>query len=147
MIDRASKIDASRPHGFRPPGDVHGEVEFRDVTLAYPTRAAGPMLRRFSLVAPGRAVTALIGERVSGTVAAVGLVERFYDVHAGAVLLDGADVRDLDITWLRAQVRIFTRNYALHPPPPRYTIIDLPEVVRASVGAVLGQTPPFLNAR
>lgn len=105
VIDRRSKVDASRPRGFRPPGEVQGEVEFRDVTLAYPTRAAGPMLRRFSLVASGKHVTALIGERVSGTVAAMGLVERFYDVHAGAVLLDGADVRDLDVTWLRAQVR------------------------------------------
>eukprot|EP00892_Ulva_mutabilis_P010383 jgi/Ulvmu1/7717/UM039_0023.1 len=104
VIDRTSKIDASRPRGFRPPADPQGEVEFRDVTLAYPTRAVGPMLRRFSLVAPSNKVTALIGERVSGTIAAMGLLERFYDIHAGAVLLDGVDLRDLDITWLRTLV-------------------------------------------
>lgn len=106
MIGRRSLIDASRPRGFRPPGQVRGDVEFRDVTLAYPTRAAGPMLRRFSLAVPGRQVTALLGERSSATGAAMGLVERFCDVHAGAVLLDGADVRDLDVTWLRSKVRV-----------------------------------------
>lgn len=105
VIDRPSKIDASRPRGAQPPADPRGEVEFRDVTLAYPTRAVGPMLRRFSLVAPAKQVTVLIGERASGTIAALGLVERFYDVHAGALLLDGVDVRDLDITALRTLVR------------------------------------------
>lgn len=75
------------------------------MTLAYPTRAVGPMLRRFSLVAPAKQVTVLIGERASGTIAALGLVERFYDVHAGALLLDGVDVRDLNITALRTLAR------------------------------------------
>lgn len=73
--------------------------------FAYPMRPDVPVFQGFSLVAPAGHVTALVGESGSGKSTIVNLVERFYDVDAGAVLLDGTNVKALDVTWLRAQVR------------------------------------------
>ena len=47
---------------------------------------------------------ALVGSSGSGKSTVVGLIERFYDPHAGAVLLDGVDIRKLKLSWLRKQV-------------------------------------------
>ena len=47
---------------------------------------------------------ALVGSSGSGKSTVVGLIERFYDPHAGAVLLDGIDIRKLKLSWLRKQV-------------------------------------------
>jgi ATP-binding cassette subfamily B protein len=72
-----------------------GEVEFRDVTFAYPG-AAAPVLRNITFRAePGR-TTAIIGATGAGKTTLVALVARLFDVTAGAVLVDGVDVRDLD---------------------------------------------------
>ena len=104
VIERQSLIDASKPEGTRPAGDVHGEVALQSVNFSYPTRPDVPVFRNFSLVAPAGRMTALVGESGSGKSTIVNLVERFYDVDSGAVMLDGRNVKELDITWLRAQV-------------------------------------------
>lgn len=97
-------IDASKPEGERPGDKIAGEVALRDVDFAYPTRPDVPVFRGFTLVAPAGQMTALVGESGSGKSTIVNLVERFYDVDKGAVLLDGVNVKSLDITWLRAKV-------------------------------------------
>ena len=59
----------------------------------------------YVFVGAGKTV-ALVGESGSGKSTVVGLIERFYDPAAGAVLLDGRDVRTLRLRWLRQQVRL-----------------------------------------
>jgi ATP-binding cassette, subfamily B, multidrug efflux pump len=72
---------------------MRGTVEFRDVEFRYPG-AADPVLTGISFTArPGR-TTAIIGSTGSGKSTLVNLVPRLYDVTAGAVLVDGVDVRD-----------------------------------------------------
>ncbi len=72
----------------------HGELEFRAVQLTYPG-ADAPVLRDVSFTAhPGR-TTAVIGSTGAGKTTLVSLVPRLFDVTAGAVLLDGVDVRRL----------------------------------------------------
>lgn len=66
------------------------------------------MFKGFTLdIAPGK-VTALVGESGSGKSTVVALIERFYDVDGGQVLVDGADVRQLSLPWLRRQVLLRT---------------------------------------
>ena len=83
---------------------VEGSVELRNVAFAYPARPDAPVFKDFSLVvAPGQTV-ALVGESGSGKSTVVSLIERFYDPQGGAVLLDGVDLRELNVRWLRRQI-------------------------------------------
>jgi ATP-binding cassette subfamily B protein len=77
------------------PARLSGEVELRDVTFHYPGTAA-PALDAVSLrIAPGETV-ALVGATGAGKSTVVKLLARFYDPTAGAVLVDGIDVRRFD---------------------------------------------------
>jgi ATP-binding cassette subfamily B protein len=72
-----------------------GRIEFRDVEFRYPG-AEAPVLTGISFTAePGR-TTAIVGSTGSGKSTLIDLIPRLYDVTAGAVLVDGADVRELD---------------------------------------------------
>jgi ATP-binding cassette subfamily B protein len=80
-----------------PAADVpaRGEIEFAGVELRYPG-AATPVLRDVSFQAlPGR-TTAVIGSTGAGKTTLISLVPRLFDVTAGAVRVDGVDVRDMD---------------------------------------------------
>ena len=74
---------------------ARAEVEFRDVTFQYPG-AAAPVLQEITIRCRPGTTTAFVGSTGSGKSTLVSLVARLYDVSAGAVLLDGVDVRDLD---------------------------------------------------
>jgi ATP-binding cassette subfamily B protein len=83
-----------------PPGD--GRVRFEGVTFGYdPER---PLFTDLDLeLAPGRTV-ALIGHTGSGKTTLASLIPRFYDVQAGRVTIDGADVRTLTLNSLRREI-------------------------------------------
>lgn len=80
----------------------HGVVEFRDVGFAYPG-AEEPVLVDISLRSLPGQTTAIVGSTGAGKSTLVNLVPRLFDVTAGAVLVDGVDVRDLqpDLLWNR----------------------------------------------
>jgi ATP-binding cassette subfamily B protein len=104
---RIYQILDERPEITDPPrgvelGRTAGDVRFEDVVFAY--REGFPVLNGFSLhLRPGETV-ALVGRTGSGKSTVARLLMRFYDVQAGAVRLDGHDVRDLPLASLRAQV-------------------------------------------
>jgi ATP-binding cassette subfamily B protein len=103
ILDREPRI-ASRPHApALPPGSGH--VELRDVTLRY-EGAHRPALRDVDLDVPAGTTVALVGATGSGKTTLVSLLPRLYDVTAGAVLIDGADVRDVDVASLRAAIAV-----------------------------------------
>lgn len=103
IIDRVPAIDAASQEGLQPLS-VHGDVELRDVTFAYPQRPEVKVFRHFNLMVSAGKTVALVGESGSGKSTVVGLIERFYDPLAGAVLLDGRDIRELNLRWLREQI-------------------------------------------
>merc|ERR1719161_2335145 len=67
-----------------------GRVELVDVTFAYPARCEAPVYRGLCLTVEAGQTVALAGPSGCGKSTLVALLERFYDVDAGAVLLDGA---------------------------------------------------------
>jgi ATP-binding cassette subfamily B protein len=77
----------------------HGTLELRDVTFGYPG-AEAPVLHDISFVSRPGKVTAIIGSTGAGKSTLVNLVPRLFDVTGGAVLLDGIDVRDLEVEQL-----------------------------------------------
>jgi ATP-binding cassette, subfamily B, bacterial len=89
----------------RPVGRLRGEVRLADVTFSY-DGARTPALRDVSLtVAPGETV-ALVGETGAGKSTVVKLVARFHDPTSGAVCVDGADLRTLDLAQYRSRLGV-----------------------------------------
>jgi ABC-type multidrug transport system fused ATPase/permease subunit len=102
LLDRAPRLTAAPGAPPLPAGG--GRVELRDVSFAYD--GGEPVLRGVDLdVEPGRTV-AIVGPTGSGKTTLVMLIPRLYDVDAGAVLVDGADVRDVDPASLRREVAV-----------------------------------------
>ncbi|RKS77940.1 ATP-binding cassette subfamily B protein [Motilibacter peucedani] len=82
-----------------------GRLEFRDVEFSYPG-AAEPVLRRISFVAEPGTTTAVVGSTGAGKTTLVSLVPRLFDATGGAVLVDGVDVRELELQDLWRRVAI-----------------------------------------
>jgi ATP-binding cassette, subfamily B, bacterial len=104
------------PQATRPriPGRLRGAIELRQVRFAY-QGAPREAIRGVNLkVAPGETV-ALVGQTGAGKSTLVKLVARFYDVTAGAVLVDGVDVRDYDLASYRHQLGVVPQEPYLFP--------------------------------
>jgi ABC-type multidrug transport system fused ATPase/permease subunit len=100
VLDREPRIESPPGAPPLPPGG--GRVELRGVTLRYD--GGGPALCGLDLeVEPGSTV-ALVGPSGSGKTSLVALVARLYDPSEGTVLVDGADVRSIDVASLRSQL-------------------------------------------
>jgi ATP-binding cassette subfamily B protein len=107
ILDRAPQVVAPPDAPPLPAGS--GRVELRGVTMTY-DGAAVPALDDVSLdVAPGTTL-ALVGSTGSGKTTLVQLIPRLYDPQAGAVLVDGADVRAVDLESLRSEIAIVDDN-------------------------------------
>jgi ATP-binding cassette, subfamily B, multidrug efflux pump len=84
---------------------LRGELEFRDVALKYQDERSHSLSDINLRVEPNQLV-ALIGQTGSGKTSLVNLIPRFYDVTEGSVLVDGVDVREMDLVALRKQIGI-----------------------------------------
>jgi ATP-binding cassette subfamily B protein len=83
-----------------------GEIRFEDVRFAYGAGAGPLVLTDLDLVIRGGEAVALVGATGSGKTTVARLVPRFYDVDRGRVLLDGVDVRAVELVNLRRSVGI-----------------------------------------
>jgi ABC-type multidrug transport system fused ATPase/permease subunit len=100
ILDREPAIQSPPGAPALPPGD--GSIELRGVTLRYGD--AAPALSEVDLDVEAGKTVALVGPSGAGKTSLVGLVARLYDPIEGTVLVDGADVRDVDIESLRSQI-------------------------------------------
>jgi ATP-binding cassette subfamily B protein len=91
---------------------LRGEVEFRDVGLKYQDERTRS-LKDINLRVEPNQLIALIGPTGSGKTSLVNLIPRFYDVTDGSVLVDGVEVRELDLVTLRRQIGIVLQTSLL----------------------------------
>ena len=85
--------------------EICGQIEFRDVSFAYPGTNKNVLSHISLTVHPGETV-AIMGATGCGKTTLVNLIPRFYDVNDGAVLVDGVDVREYNRTALRDKIAI-----------------------------------------
>jgi subfamily B ATP-binding cassette protein MsbA len=95
--------------GARKLGRAEGDLRFEDVVFAYGPDAP-PALAGVTLEARRGEIIALVGPSGGGKTTILNLIPRFYDVSAGRVTLDGADVRDLTLASLRDQIALVTQE-------------------------------------
>lgn len=89
---------------------AQGAIAFNQVQFCYPSRQATPALNQFSLtVAPGEKL-ALVGPSGAGKSTVFQLLLRFYDPQAGAVTVDGVDIRQVNLASLRQRIAIVSQE-------------------------------------
>jgi ATP-binding cassette subfamily B protein len=108
LINRETELDHN-PRGHVAP--MRGEIEFRDVTFGYTGRGASLEQVTFR-VRPGQTV-AVVGQTGAGKTSLATLVNRTHDVSAGAVCVDGIDVRQWELGSLRRQIAIIEQDVFL----------------------------------
>ncbi len=119
---------------------LRGEVEFKNVSLKYPDEKR-PSLTNINLRVQPNQLVALIGRTGSGKSSLINLIPRFYDVTEGAALVDGVDVRHVDLISLRSQIGIVLQTSLLFSDTIRENIAygrpDAPdeEVIAAAKAA------------
>ncbi|CAF1034859.1 unnamed protein product [Adineta steineri] len=100
---RQSKINPQDESGIIL-NEVIGDIEFHNVHFRYSTRPTLRILKDLSLTCSSASTTALVGPSGSGKSTTIALLERFYDPLKGEILLDGHDIKTLNIRWLRSLI-------------------------------------------
>jgi ABC-type multidrug transport system fused ATPase/permease subunit len=123
IIDREPAIQSPPDAPALPAGG--GEVELRGVTLRYD--GSSPALTDVDLEVEAGRTVALVGPSGAGKTSLVGLIARLYDPTEGTVLVDGADIREVEVGSLRSQVAfvsddsfLFTASVAENIAYPRF---------------------------
>ncbi|KAF8990216.1 P-loop containing nucleoside triphosphate hydrolase protein [Cyathus striatus] len=111
-IDRIPTIDSSDPGGQKPTS-IQGCITLENVKFSYPSRPNVPVLKGINLTFRAGKTAALVGASGSGKSTIVSFVERFYDPSEGVVRLDGVDVKELNIRWLRSSIGLVSQEPAL----------------------------------
>ncbi|KAL6581160.1 ABC transporter B member 20 [Orobanche minor] len=113
LFEMISRSSSTVDHDGLTLASVHGNIEFRNVYFSYLSRPEIPILSGFYLTVPAKKAVALVGRNGSGKSSIIPLMERFYDPTLGEVLLDGENIKNLKLEWLRSQIGLVTQEPAL----------------------------------
>jgi ABC-type multidrug transport system fused ATPase/permease subunit len=94
------------------------EIRFRDVTFAYPG-GGEPVLSGFDLTIPAASSLAIVGQNGAGKTTIAKLLCRLYDPQAGAIEIDGVDLRELDLNGWRSRVTAAFQDFVRFELPLR----------------------------
>ena len=111
-IKRKPNIDASDTSGDVLE-DIRGEIELKDVYFRYPARPDVQIFSGFSFHVPSGMTAALVGQSGSGKSTVISLIERFYDPEAGKVLIDGVNLKQFQLKWIREKIGLVSQEPVL----------------------------------
>lgn len=122
LFARRSKVDPQGDEGLIP-ATFEGKIEFRNVWFAYPARPEVYALKDLSFeILPGQQV-GVCGESGSGKSTIIQLLLRFFDPTKGAVFLDGKDLREYNVRWLRSKMGLVQQQPELFSDNIMYNIL------------------------
>lgn len=111
-IKRKPEIDAYDTSGEMPE-DIRGNIEFRDVHFSYPARPNEQIFRGLNLSISSGLTVALVGQSGSGKSTVISLIERFYDPQHGEVLIDGINLKQFQLKWIRSKIGLVSQEPVL----------------------------------
>lgn len=147
MIER-NTISKTSSTNARRLSKVDGHIQFKDVTFSYPSLPDVLIFDKLSLNIPSGNIVALVGGSGSGKSTIISLIERFYDPISGHILLDGTDIRELDLKWLRKQIGLVNQEPALFATTIRENILygkDDATMEEITLAAKLSEAINFIN--
>ncbi|KAJ3573412.1 hypothetical protein NP233_g2453 [Leucocoprinus birnbaumii] len=121
-IERIPPIDSSSPSGEKP-SSVNGTIILDNVTFSYPSRPSIQVLKHVSMSFTAGKSYALVGPSGSGKSTIVALLERFYDPKEGNISLDGMDLTQLNVKWLRQQIGLVSQEPVLFGTTVRENVL------------------------
>ena len=102
---------------------IRGRIQFENVTFAYPTHPDKKVLKNVSFtISPGEKF-AIVGPSGSGKSTIIQLLERFYDPQEGRILLDGVDIRDIEVEHFRGIVGLVSQQPVLFADTIRNNLV------------------------
>ncbi|XP_033639476.1 LOW QUALITY PROTEIN: ATP-dependent translocase ABCB1-like [Asterias rubens] len=112
IIDQIPDIDNSSELGLKPE-TLTGDISFTNVHFCYPSRPEVKVLNGLTLEVKQGQTVALVGSSGCGKSTTVQLAQRFYDPLSGSVKLDGNDLRDINVRWLRENIGVVSQEPVL----------------------------------
>ncbi|KAH0899728.1 hypothetical protein HID58_049296 [Brassica napus] len=112
VLDRHTGIEPDDPDAHLVE-TIRGDIEFRHVGFAYPSRPDVMVLRDFNLRIRAGHSQALVGASGSGKCSVIARIERFYDPLSGKVMIDGKEIRRLNLKSLRLKIGLVQQEPAL----------------------------------
>uniref|UniRef100_A0A8C9UH22 ABC-type xenobiotic transporter n=1 Tax=Serinus canaria TaxID=9135 RepID=A0A8C9UH22_SERCA len=109
LLERKPLIDSYSEQGEKL-SHFEGNIEFRNVHFAYPTRPEVQVLQGLSVKVKKGQTLALVGSSGCGKSTSIQLLERFYDPAEGQVLADGFDTKTLHLQWLRSRLGLVSQE-------------------------------------
>jgi ATP-binding cassette subfamily B protein len=130
------------------PSPARGEVAFDSVSFSYPTRVSAVTLHDLSFTVKSGETVAIVGPSGAGKSTILSLLMRFYDPTAGAVRLDGVDLREAMLHDLRARLAIVPQDVTIFAASIHDNIaFGLPDASRDAVrqAAIAAQADEFIS--
>lgn len=108
LLDRESSIDPTVDVDFKE--KIEGNAEMKKVEFEYPSRPNVGVLRGLSVEVKKGQTLALVGASGCGKSTVVGLLERFYDARSGSVTIDGSNITEYDVKWVRKHMGVVAQE-------------------------------------
>ncbi|KAJ0968076.1 hypothetical protein J5N97_024993 [Dioscorea zingiberensis] len=137
MIERSRLNKAFKVSGHTL-DQVDGHIQLCNLCFSYPSRPGVLIFDGLNLDIPSGKIIALVGGSGSGKSTIISLIARFYEPLSGSILLDGHDIKNLELKWLRQQIGLVNQEPALFATSIRENIIfgkedaTLEEIMRAA---------------
>ncbi|CAH2048677.1 unnamed protein product, partial [Iphiclides podalirius] len=139
LIDQVPTINPLMNRGVVP-DSIEGNIELKDVYFHYPSRPDVPVLKGVNLSVKRGQSVALVGHSGCGKSTIIQLISRCYDIVDGSVHVDGNDVRNLSVRWLRDQIGLVGQEPVLFNTTVRENIrYGRPEATDAEIEAAAKQ--------